>query len=382
MSSFATGGNWWQNLQGLFGGQQTSGAARGGSTSSVQDNRNRWDPNDPMYAFRFPAMTGGMFGTGLQGRPGSPPPGQQQTPTYGQALAGAAVSDFQRAEQARQQELAQYQGLLANIMGGMQGAGQMVGDARQFGQQNMGLLDQQAGRMREAAGQGQQYFDLARSQMESSLGEARRRMDQGLGTLRQSRAGFDAGRRDDTAAQVMGIQQQYQNQLDAVNRRDDLTEEQKGLMRGEIQQGMRQQSASLAAQADARARDTMLALDQNIAQMEGMAGMQLGQFGIGVGQTLGQLGAQQAALSQQMEQQIGSFYTNMSQFNSSLIQGAQANALQYMLNGNQLAANIIQQQPLGPLSIFDTLLRMVGAVDERRATRVSPEMGNLFGRMS
>lgn len=379
MSSFGTGGNWWQGLQGLFGGQQGVGAR---SNDPFDQQRNRYDPYDPFSGFRFPQVSGGIFGTGLQGRPLAGQPSQSQMPTYGQALAGAAAADYQRAEQARQQELAQYQGLLANVLGGMQGAGQMVGGAQQMGQQNMDLLQQQAGRMREATGQGQQYFDLARRQMESSLGEARQRMDQGLGTLREARAGFDAGRRDDTAAQVMGIQQQYQNQLEAITRRDDLTEEQKSLMRSELQQGMRQQSAGLAAQADARARDTMLALDQNIAQMEGMAGTQLGQFGIGVGQTIGQLGAQQAALASQTEQQVGSFFTNMAQFNSSLIQSAQANALQYVLNGNQLAANIIQAQPLGPLSIFDTLLRMVGAADERRAGRVSPEMGGLFGRIA
>lgn len=380
MSTFGTG-NWWQGLQNLFGGQQSPGGPQGG-TQGQGGRGQQFDPNDPLHAFRFPTMTGGWAGTGLQGRQvGSQGPGQQM-PTYGHTLAGALATDWQRAEQARQQELAQYQGLLGNLMGSMQGAGQMVGDARQLGQQNMDLLGQQAGRMREAAGQGQQYFDLARQQMESSLGEARRRMDEGLGTLREARTGFDAGRRDDTASQVFGLQSQYKNQLDALNRRDDLTEEQRGLMRGELEQGMRQQSTALAAQADARARDTMLALDQNIAQMQNMAGTQLGQFGIGVGQTLGQLGGQQAALTQQMEQQIGSFYTNMAQFNSSLLQGAQANALQYVLNGNQLAANIIQQQPLGPLSIFDTLVRMVGAVDERRGSRVSPEMGNLFGRIA
>jgi hypothetical protein len=267
-------------------------------------------------------------------------------------------------------------------MGSMRGAGQMVNSAGQMGQQNMATMNQQADRMRGAADQGKGFYDDAVKQMMSGISEARGRFDQGIGTLQTARNTYDSTRRDDVAGEVFGIQSQYKNQLDAIGRRDDLTPEQKDMMTGELKQSMRQQSSALAAQADAKARDTLLALDQNISQMQASAGAQLGQFGIGVGQTMGQLGLQTAAMRQQSEEQIGSFYNNMLQFNSSMMQSAQANALQHTLNGNQLAASIINQMPLGQMSIFETLSRMVSAGNFNRDKPVSPQMGTLFGRMA
>lgn len=372
MSQFG-GNNFMQNLANLFSqGQQQAGGGLpsiGGWTPT---------PRPPSYSASPPGYTT-PFGEPSYWRRSPEQQSGQFTPTYGQALAGALANDYQRAEQARQQEFAAYQGLLGNLFGSMHGAGQMVQDARQMGQQGMGLMDRQAQSMRDATAQGNRYFDMARSQMESSLGEARRRMDEGIGTMREARAGYDANFRGDTAAEVMGIQQQYKNQMDQIARRDDLTAEQKDMMTSELQQNMRQQSAGLASQASARARDTLLAIDQNIAQMQNMVGGQLGQFGIGIGQTIGQLGAQQAAMNQQNEQAIAGFYNNMAQFNSSLYQNAQASALQYVLNGNQLAANIIGNQPFGPLSMFETLVRAVDVSDSNRRDYMSPGMSNLFG---
>ena len=372
MSQFG-GNNFMQTLAGLFGQGQQQG---GGGAPSIGG----WTPTPrpPSYSASPPGYTN-PFGEPTYWQRSPEQQGGQFAPTYGQALAGALVNDYQRADQARQQEFAAYQGLLGNLFGSMQGAGQMVQDARQMGQQGMGLMDRQAQAMRGAADQGNRYFDMARSQMESSLGEARQRMDEGIKTMKDARAGYDANFRGDTAAEVMGIQSQYKNQLDQIARRDDLTPEQKDMMTSELKQGMRQQSAGLAAQASARARDSLMAIDQNIAQMQSMVGGQLGQFGIGVGQTIGQLGAQQAGMQQQNEQAIAGFYNNMAQFNSSLYQNAQASALQYVLNGNQLAANIIGNQPFGPLSMFETLVRAVDVSGANRRDYMSPGMSNLFG---
>jgi len=376
MSQFG-GNNWWQGLQGLFGGQQqASGGHPGGYAETGWRN-----------AQGFPVLGSSYFN-----RPGEGElrhrssqyvgmGGDRPNMTYGQALVGALGRDYENAERARQQELAMYQGLFGNLMGSMQGAGQMVQGAREAGQQNMAMMQQQADQMRRAAAEGNRYFEQARGQMMGSLDEARRRMDEGIGTMRGARSSFDATRRDDTASEVLGIQSQYKNQLDQIARRDDLTAEQKDMMSGELKQSMRQQSAGLAAQADARARDTLLAIDQNIAQMQTAAGAQLGQFGIGVGQTIGQLGAQTAAMRQQAEEQIGNFYNNMAQFNSSLLQSAQASALQYVLNGNQMAANIISSQPFGPLSMFETLVRAVDVSGANRRDYMTPGMTNLFGSL-
>ncbi len=386
MSTFNSSSNWWQGLQGLFGNQpqQNRGTAGQGNAANSPFVNYRGMPtlgpgrDSPQFGYDNPNAIGELrantlFRSGTQ--PGA-------APTYGQALVGALGQDYQNAERARQQELSMYQGLFGNIMGSMRGAGQMVNSAGQMGQQNMATMNQQADRMRGAADQGKGFYDDAVKQMMSGISEARGRFDQGIGTLQTARNTYDSTRRDDVAGEVFGIQSQYKNQLDAIGRRDDLTPEQKDMMTGELKQSMRQQSSALAAQADAKARDTLLALDQNISQMQASAGAQLGQFGIGVGQTMGQLGMQTAAMRQQAEEQIGSFYNNMLQFNSSMMQSAQANALQHTLNGNQLAASIINQMPLGQMSIFETLSRMVSAGNFNRDKPVNPQMGALFGRMA
>ena len=373
-------GNWMQNLQGLFGGNQqgSNGAQqwvnwRGMPTLGPERGSPGYEGNN--FANPSTRERTTLFRAGSQ-------PGNMGNMTYGQAMAGALGQDYQNAEAARQRELSMYGGLLGSIQGSMQGAGQMVQDARNSANQNMAGFDQQASRIRDAAAGGQRFYDDAQRQMMSGLDEARQRMDQGIGTLQTARANYDSTNRSDTAGEVFGIQSQYKNQLDSISRRDDLTQEQKDMMTGELKQGMRQQSSMLAASADAKARDTLLALDQNISQIQSATGSQLGQFGIGIGQTMGQLGMQTAQMQQQAEEQIGNFYNNMAQFNSSLMQSAQANALQHTLNGNQLAASLVSQMPFGPMSIFETLTRMVTSGDYRRNQQVSPEMGALFGRMA
>ncbi len=387
-SSFGGGQNFMQALAGLFGQQQ------GQQTPFGQSGHPRPAAYGPYQMPSFmqqsvPNATdtmGGLFGGGQQhdrnvqqmyaNLMGG---GQSQQPqiTAGQALAGFAAQDAQRSEAARQQELAFQMQVLGNLFGAQQGAGQMVQDARGAAGRNMEMMGQQAQAMRQAADQGNRYFEQSQQQMMAGLGEARRRMDEGIGTMQQARAGYDSTFRGDTAAEVMGIQQQYKNQMNQIALRDDLTEEQRSMMTDELQQSMRQQSSSLASQASARARDTMLAIDQNISQMQSSAGSQLGQFGIGIGQTIGQLGAQQAGMQQQNEQAIAGFYNNMAQFNQSQVQNAQATALQYMLNGNQLASQIIQAAPFGPISLFGTFANMIRSVDADRGAPVGG-LGNLM----
>jgi len=265
------------------------------------------------------------------------------------------------------------------VQGSNQGAGQMVQDARAAGSQGMNLMQQQADMMRRTGDDAERYYREAAGTMRGSFDEARGRLDQGIGTLQESRANYDSTNRSDTAGMVFGIQQQYQQQLNQINMRDDLTPEQKGMMTDELKSGMRNQSSAMAGQADANARNALAAMDQGIAQMQSSGGLQLGSMGIGMGQAMGALGAGVAAHKQQNEQQITNFYNNMHQFSSSLVQGAQASALQHMLQGNQLAANLINQMPLGPVSFAETLARMTQAADVRRSDTVSPGMGNLFG---
>ena len=179
----------------------------------------------------------------------------------------------------------------------------------------------------------------------------------------------------------MGIQKQYKNQQDAIANRSDLTDEQKSMMQDELKQNMHQQSSALASQASARARDALAAMDQNIGNLQASGALQIGQMGIGMGQAMGQLGLQAAGMKQQAEEQISSLWNNMAQFNSSLVQSAQANALQYSLQGNQFAAQLVSQMPFGPKSIFETLVTAIDAMGVNRRDTMSPQFGRLLGGM-
>jgi hypothetical protein len=375
--------NFMQQLQGLFSGQRQGQNNLGAQFANTGFTNYQGIPTLPSSSQA--ARMGGQ-GTTLEQRttmPGNM--GGVRPPTYGQAIAGAVGQDYQNAEAARQRELEMLTGLFGQLQGTNQGAGQMVQDARAAGSQGMNLMQQQADMMRQTGDDAERYYREAAGTMRGSFDEARGRLDQGIGTLQESRANYDSTNRSDTAGIVFGIQQQYKNEIDSINSRlsDGLISQQEATERtDQLRMNMRNQSSAMAGQADANARNALAAMDQGIAQMQSSGGLQLGSMGIGMGQAMGALGAGVAAHKQQNEQQITNFYNNMHQFSSSLVQGAQASALQHMLQGNQLAANLIGQMPLGPMSFAETIARMVQATDERRGNPVSPGMGNLFGSMA
>ena len=372
--------NWYQGLQGLLGGFQQGQGNFGAQFANSGTTNYLGMPTTPTF---LQDRTNPAHGpTFLQERTFGMDGGANRGPSYGQAIAGAVGQDYQNAEAARQRELGMLLGVAGQVQGSNQGAGQMVQDARAAGAQGMNLMQQQADMMRQTGTDAERYYREAAGTMKGSFDEARGRLDQGIGTLQDSRANYDSTNRSDTAGMVFGIQQQYQDQTNQINMRDDLTQEQKSMLTDNLKMSMHQQSSAMAGQADANARNALAQMDQGIAQMQSSGGLQLGGMGIGMGQALGSLGAGVAAHKQQNEQQITNFYNNMHQFSSSMVQSAQANALQHMLQGNQLAANLIAQMPLGPMSIAETIARMVQSADVRRSGTVSPGMSNLFGSIA
>ena len=372
--------NWYQGLQGLLGGFQQGQGNFGAQFANSGTTNYLGMPTTPTF---LQDRTNPAHGpTFLQERTFGMDGGANRGPSYGQAIAGAVGQDYQNAEAARQRELGMLLGVAGQVQGSNQGAGQMVQDARAAGAQGMNLMQQQADMMRQTGTDAERYYREAAGTMKGSFDEARGRLDQGIGTLQDSRANYDSTNRSDTAGMVFGIQQQYQDQTNQINMRDDLTQEQKSMLTDNLKMSMHQQSSAMAGQADANARNALAQMDQGIAQMQSSGGLQLGGMGIGMGQALGSLGAGVAAHKQQNEQQITNFYNNMHQFSSSMVQSAQANALQHMLQGNQLAANLIAQMPLGPMSIAETIARMAQSADVRRSGTVSPGMSNLFGSIA
>jgi hypothetical protein len=392
LSTFNSSPNWMQGLQGLFGGQG------GGMPSNAVAGQSR--PFDgghyrvnPRESLRFSPSQGQVnMGRGIDPLGGSYDvqhwmnmgnQGQQgRNPTPGQALMGALGTDYQRTEDARQQELGMYRGLFDQLFGSMRGAGQMVQDARGMAGQNMLGMEQQAGRMREAGAEGDKYFGEARDQMLRGLDEARGRFDASIQTAKDSRAGFDASWMGDAASNRAGLQADYMNRESAIKNNDSLTEEQKGMMLDQLRQDKSMQASQIQASATSKARDTLIAMDQNIAQLQAMAGGTLGQLGVGVGQAIGSLGMQNAAQKQQIETQIGSFYNNMAQFNSQLVNASQSSALQYVINGLQMGAQLINAMPLGPLSVFTPMAQAITAGDLNRNRPMDNTTMGLFQRFA
>jgi hypothetical protein len=382
MSSFGGQNNWMNTLGGLFGTQNQQ-PQRGGQFAQTgytnwmglpvpqSDLVNRiGTPNNPTFLQQNTTFSDGSNQGGM---------------TWGQALMGALGKDYQNREAARQQELGMYQGLLGNVLGGMQGAGQMVGDARNLAQQNMAGFNQQANALRQAAGQGQRWAEQANQQLQGAVTGAQRQYDQSIATMQQAKKDFDAGWMGDAASSRLGLAQDYKNQMDGIERQaqnGQLTADQAQMMKDSLNSQKAQQAAVIQNNATSKARDTLLAIDQNISQLQASGALGIGQMALGAAQAGASLGMQAAGMQQQAEEQIGSFYNNMAQFNSSLMQNAQAQALQYTLNGNQLAASLIAASPFGHTSFFDTIAKMVEAGGMNRNSAINQQMANLLGSLS
>jgi hypothetical protein len=396
MSAFP---NWLQGLQGLFGqggqqGQQahTGGFTHPGSHPSIPGQFSYAGPGTSQ-AFGGPGGHTVPLGlessqyepryfsgqTGMRITPGAP---SQQAgggfPTYGQLIAGGLAQDRARSEAARQQELGLLQGLFGQLQGQRQGFGQMVQQAQGAQQQGMDLMFQQAQNVNRAGEQGQQFVQQAQQQAQRGLQEAQRQMQGGVDTMRRAISDMDFFRKDTVASGVMGVQQQFRTQMDAINRRDDLTPEQKGMMQDELRMGMQRESASLASQADQQAAQALAQMQSNLASLESTLGAQWGSLTTQTAQGMGALGLQSAAMQQQAQEQIGQWYSGMHQFSQSALQSAMATALDMEMRGNALGAQLVQSFPLGPVSIAEMLTRQVMALEADRSAQVDPRIMALF----
>jgi hypothetical protein len=69
----------------------------------------------------------------------------------------------------------------------------------------------------------------------------------------------------------------------------------------------------------------------------------------------------------------------MNQFSMSMLQSAMASSFQNQLQGNMAMASIIQQMPLGPVSLAEMLARMAQAGGGRVGDVADPYLMNLLG---
>lgn len=388
--------NWMQGLQGLFnnqqgfgGGNQMGGRINDNGTlhhgapqpGSAQHFMNRFGL--PGYAGpQNHLFSGNAFSLGNQFTPqyfGMPSGNQQGGMTYGHLIAGGLQQDRNATEAARQHELSMMQGLFGQQMGMNQGYGQMVQQAQQGARQGMDLMFQQGQNVNAAGRQMQNSFDQAQRQAQQGLSQTFDMISQSLNTMRSSIQNMDFFRKDTVSSLVSGVQQQYQNALNDINRRDDLTPEAKEMMTSEIRMSMQRESAGIASQADQQAAQARAAMEQNMAQLQGSLASNWGSLSTQTALGLGSLGAQVGQAQQQAQLQMQQFYSGVDQFNRSQIQSSMATALDLQSRGLGQAAQLIQMSPFGQASLSEMIARQVLAIGADRTSNVDPRIMSLFG---
>ena len=390
--------NWMQGLQGLFNNQQSAGGFNQFPGGRINDNGTLHhgapalgSPQHFMSRFGTPGYTGpqhqspfmggNAFTMGQNFQPqyfAMPSNSQQGGMTYGHLIAGGLQQDRNATEAARQHELSMMQGLFGQQMGMNQGYGQMVQQAQQGQQQGMDLMFQQARNVNAAGQQMQDAFGQAQRQAQQGLSQTWEMMSQSMNTMRSAIQNMDFFRKDTVSSLVAGVQQQYQNSLNEINRNDSLTPEQKEMMTSEIRMGMQRESAGIASQADQQAAMARATMEQNLGQMQASLASNWGSLSTQTALGLGSLGAQVGQAQQQAQLQLQQFYAGVDQFNRAQIQSSMATALDLQSRGLGQAAQLIQMSPFGQASLSEMIARQVLAIGADRTSNVDPRIMSLF----
>jgi len=401
MSAFNYG-----NLAGLFGGQnpfgsggqnpfagfsQMFGGGGGGAPYGGSQMRHTglaggyFNPatGGPTYA---PSASFGMGGFNPYGSHASMNAqrvqqggGGQAMPTYGDLMQYGLMRDFGAAEGARQQELGLYGGLFGNLQRAMGQNNAMLGAVGSGINQYRGDVDRAAGAMRGMFEAGSKDYGKAMGMLAGAPGAVGSMFNKAIETVQAAIKDHNFFREDTVAANVLAMQSQFQNQINAIDNNASLTDEQRAMMRDELRMGMQQQTAGLVAQADQAAAESLLGAKNALAQLQGAAGTAKGSVMAQAGAAMGSLAMARTGMGVEMESNIGNLYSSMNQFGMGLMQSAMATAFQNQLQGNMAMASIIQQAPLGPVSLAEMLARMTQAGGYRPGDVASPYLMNLIG---
>jgi hypothetical protein len=306
-----------------------------------------------------------------QSQPQGGQPGQQMSQMFGMGggqqhpggvaagdfLAEAFARDYANQAGARQQMGNTMGGFLEGIRGipamGMMG----VDMARQAGQQGMDVAREGMERMMKEAGAAKGVAKQARKDVQGAAGVM-------AGAIKE----HEFFRKDTVAGGVNGIQSQFQGAKDQIMSNPNLSDEDKQIEMDKLNNTMRQQTSSYAAQADAQAADSLL------QAKNALSGLRMQGAGI-----TSSAGMQAAGMGMQAAQAGYQLMNAQSQFAASLAQSAMAQAINANLSGNTAGAQIAMNMPLGAPNIADTILAMMNAQGMRPGTETT---GPFAGRMA
>lgn len=352
--------------------QQAAGSPGQQGTNSFS----QWMQQTPM------AYGQGQGQQGQQQNPMSMMFGSQQGPSNVRAadfLSEAFMRDYLNHANARNQA----QGLMGGFLNNMQQVPQMgmsgVNMALQNGQQGMDIARQGMEAMMGQAKFAQKQAKRTRQDVSGAMSLASGNMQQGIDTMRDAISKRENEGILDISAGVSGIRSQYSQQRNSIMSDPNMSEEERDIALSNLNQMVNQQASAYSGQAQRQIDDSMASMRSALSGMQMNMGSTLGSLGMQGAGLNASTGMQAAGMGMQAAQAGYQLMSAQSQFAGGLAQQAMANAMDAMVRGNALGAEMAMNMPLGMPNIADTILAMMNVQGMRPGHMVSPGMSGRIG---
>ena len=299
----------------------------------------------------------------------------------GDFVSEAHMLDYENMARAREEQRQTLEGYMQGLRGvdqlgqyGMQQAQQFGQQANQIGQQGLEAL------MNQGA-DANKVHQQTRGDVARSMGLAKTEMQKGIDTMMGAIKDQDFFRKDTVSGGVNAIQAQFQSAREQINANPNLSPEDKQTELRNLDNTMHQQTSAYAADADARAAESMLGAKNALSQFQSSMGATLGGLGMQGAGLSSSAGMQAAGMNQQALQAGYSLMASQNQFMASLGQSATAQAIQARLNGNMAGAQLAEMRPLGAPNMVDTILGAQLAQGMRPGDRATGQFAGRMGEM-
>lgn len=159
----------------------------------------------------------------------------------------------------------------------------------------------------------------------------------------------------------------------------NMSEEERDIALSNLNQMVNQQASTYAGQAQRQINDSMASMRSALSGMQMNMGSTLGSLGMQGAGLNASTGMQAAGMGMQAAQAGYQLMSAQSQFAGGLAQQAMANAMDSMVRGNALGAEMAMNMPFGMPNIADTILAMMNVQGMRPGHMVSPGMSGRIG---
>jgi len=382
------------------GGRMSSlfGSSRGGNIPLMNRNSNNSVGGNGLG--RFMGVGRGVSASGSPHGPGAMYGAPSASDSYARQAfedmmngkpqrggSGIAAGDFLSEGYARDYEnmdnaMGSQRGDLANLSNSVQQGTAMgyggVGMANQNARQGDQIAQNGLNELRDQGRQSNAVYNRARQSINASNTNTRADMQKGVDTQANAIEQQDFFRKDTVAGGVSGIQSQFASARQQIQSDPNMSPDDKQAAMDNLNNTMRQQTASFASNADSEAANSLLAARTNLGQSQMAMGSTLGSLAQQGASIAGGLGMQASQDNQRALMAGYQMMQQQSQFNGSLSNSALAAAMQAQTNNDRTRLAIIQENPYGAPQLADTILAMMNAQNMRPGSETSQRFG---GRM-